>query len=139
MLEVGKTREGRFLIVFLLQFLTFSAFLAYHEVTAIPTDAITTMLTILMGMAPLGFVSAVNTVVAVEGVEMLVERYLRRRYEAGLKAGEERGKAEGLKEGEERGVAQAWEVWQDWNERRLTAEAAGAQFNEPPPELNHRK
>ena len=66
MLEVGKTREGRFLIVFLLQFLTFSAFLAYHEVTAIPTDAITTMLTILMGMAPLAFVSAANTVVAVE-------------------------------------------------------------------------
>ncbi len=131
MLEVGKTREGRFLIVFLIQFLTFSGFLAYHEVTAIPTDAITAMLAILMGMAPLGFVGAVNTVVAVEGVEMLAERYLRRRYEA--------GKAEGLKEGEERGVAQAWEVWQDWNERRLTAEAAGAQFNEPPPELNHRK
>ena len=123
MLEVGKTREGRFLIVFLLQFLTFSAFLAYHEVTAIPTDAITTMLAILMGMAPLGFVSAVNTVVTVEGIEMLVERYLRRRYEAGLKEGE----------------AQAWEVWQDWNERRLTAEAAGEQFNEPPPTLNDRK
>jgi hypothetical protein len=116
MLEVGKTREGRFLIVFLLQFLTFSAFLAYHEVTAIPTDAITTMLTILMGMAPLGFVSAVNTVVAVEGVEMLAERYLRKRYEA--------GRAEGLKEGEERGVAQAWEVWQAWNHRRLAAEKA---------------
>jgi hypothetical protein len=131
MLEVGKTREGRFLIVFLLQFLTFSAFLAYHEVTAIPTDAITTMLTILMGMAPLGFVSAVNTVVAVEGVEMLAERYLRKRYEA--------GKAEGLKEGEERGVAQAWEVWQDWNLRRLAAEKEGRPFNEPPPELNHRK
>ncbi len=139
MLEVGKTREGRFLIVFLIQFLTFSAFLAYHEVTAIPTDAITTMLTILMGMAPLAFVSAVNTVVAVEGGEMLAERYLRRRYEAGLKAGEERGKAEGLKEGEERGVAQAWEVWQDWNLRRLAAEKEGHPFNEPPPELNHRK
>ena len=131
MLEVGKTREGRFLIVFLLQFLTFSAFLAYHEVTAIPTDAITTMLTILMGMAPLAFVSAANTVVAVEGVEMLAERYLRKRYEA--------GKAEGLKEGEERGVAQAWEVWQDWNLRRLAAEKEGRPFNEPPPELNHRK
>ena len=131
MLEVGKTREGRFLIVFLLQFLTFSAFLAYHEVTAIPTDAITTMLTILMGMAPLAFVSAANTVVAVEGVEMLAEKYLRKRYEA--------GKAEGLKEGEERGVAQAWEVWQDWNLRRLAAEKEGRPFNEPPPELNHRK
>ena len=127
MLEVGKTREGRFLIVFLLQFLTFSAFLAYHEVTAIPTDAITTMLTILMGMAPLAFVSAANTVVAVEGVEMLAERYLRKRYEAGLKAGEEKGKAE------------AWEAWEKWNQRRLAAESAGEQFNEPPPELNHRK
>ena len=129
MIEVGKTREGRFLFVFLLQFLTFSGFLAYHEVTGVPTDAITTMLAILMGMAPLGFVSAVNTVVAVEGVEMLVERYLRRRYEA--------GKAEGLKEGEERGVAQAWEVWQDWNQRRLSAEKADQPFNEPPPELNN--
>ena len=127
MLEVGKTREGRFLIVFLLQFLTFSAFLAYHEVTAIPTDAITTMLTILMGMAPLAFVSAANTVVAVEGVEMLAERYLRKRYEAGLKAGEEKGKAE------------AWEAWEKWNQRRLAAESAGEQFNEPPPELNHSK
>ena len=143
MIEVGKTREGRFLIVFLLQFLIFSGFLAYHEVIAVPTDAITTMLAILMGMAPLGFVSAVNTVVAVEGAEMLAERYLRKRYEAGLKAGEERGKAEGkaegLKEGEERGVAQAWEVWQDWNLRRLAAEKEGRPFNEPPPELNHRK
>jgi hypothetical protein len=127
MIEVGKTREGRFLIVFLLQFLIFSGFLAYHEVIAVPTDAITTMLAILMGMAPLGFVSAVNTVVAVEGVEMLAERYLRKRYEAGLKAGEEKGKAE------------AWEAWEKWNQRRLAAESAGEQFNEPPPELNHRK
>ena len=94
MIEVGKTREGRFLIVFLLQFLTFSGFLAYHEVTAIPTDAITTMLAILMGMASLGFLSAVNTVVAVEGVEMLAERYLRKRYEAGKGR---RGKGQGLR------------------------------------------
>ena len=68
---------------------------------------------------------------------MLVERYLRRRYEAGLKAGEERGKAEGLKEGEERGVAQAWEVWQAWNQRRMDAEKADQPFNEPTPTLNN--
>ena len=133
MIEVGKTREGRFLIVFLLQFLTFSGFLAYHEVTTVPTDAITTMLAILMGMAPLGFLSAVSTVVAVEGCEMLAERYLRRRYEAGLKAGQEKGKAEGLKEGE----AQAWRVWEEWNQRRLAAEKEGRPFHEPPPSLNN--
>ena len=129
MLEVGKTREGRFLIVFLIQFLTFSGFLAYHEVTGVPTDAMTAMLAILMGMAPLGFVGAVNTVVAVEGVEMLAERYLRKRYEAGLKEGAEKGKAEGLTE--------AWQVWQAWNQRRLTAEKADHPFNEPPPSLNN--
>ena len=64
---------------------------------------------------------------------MLAERYLRKRYEA--------GKAEGLKEGEERGVAQgeaqAWEAWQAWNHRRLTAEKADHPFNEPPPSLNN--
>ena len=129
MIEVGKTREGRFLFVFLLQFLTFSGFLAYHEVTAFPTDAITTMLAILAGMAPLGFVSAVNTVVAVEGGEMLAERYLRKRYEAGLKEGAEKGKAEGRTE--------AWEAWEAWNRRRLAAEKAAQPFNEPPPALNN--
>ena len=131
MIEVGKTREGRFLIVFLLQFLIFSGFLAYHEVIAVPTDAITTMLAILMGMAPLGFVSAVNTVVAVEGGDMLAERYLRRRYEA--------GRAEGKAEGKEEGRTEAWQAWESWNQRRLAAEKEGRPFNEPPPELNHSK
>ena len=69
MIEIGKTREGIFLIVFLLQFPTFSGFLACHEVTAVPTDAITTMLAILLGMAPLSFLSATNAIVAVEGGE----------------------------------------------------------------------
>ena len=121
MIEVGKTREGRFLIIFLLQYLTFSGFLAYHEVTAIPTDAITTMLAILLGMASLGFLSALNTVVFVEGSEMLVEKYLRRRYQA--------GKAEGRSE--------AWHEWQEWNHRRLEAEKQGRPFTEPPPPLNN--
>ena len=129
MIEVGKTREGKFLIVFLLQFLTFSGFLAYHEVTAVPTDAITTMLAILLGMAPLSFLSATNTIVAVEGGEMLAERYLRRRYQA--------GKAEGLKEGEEKGRTDAWHEWQSWNQRRLEAEKEGLPFTESPPSLNN--
>ena len=133
MIEVGKSREGRFLIVYLLQFLTFSGFLAYHEVTAVSTDAITTMLAILVGMASLGFLSAINTVVFVEGSEMLVEKYLRRRYRAGLKEGEEIGKAEGLKEGK----VEAWHVWQAWNQRRLEAEKEGRPFTEPPPSLNN--
>ena len=130
MLEVGKTREGRFLIVFLIQFLTFSGFLAYHEVTAIPTDAIITMLAILMGMASLGFLSAVNTVVAVEGVEMLAERYLRKRYEVGLKEGAEKGKAEGLTE--------AWQSLADMEPSQpRRRNGRSPPFNEPTPTLNN--
>ena len=87
------------------------------------------MLAILVGMASLGFLSAINTVVFVEGSEMLVEKYLRRRYRA--------GKAEGLKEGEEMGRAEAWHVWQAWNQRRLDAEKEGRPFTEPPPSLNN--
>ena len=117
MIEVGKSREGQFLIIFLLQYLTFSGFLVYHEVTAVSTDAITTMLAILMGMAQLGFVSAINTVVAVEGYQMLAERYLRRRYRE--------GKAEGRDE--------VWQEWHDWNERRVAAEKEGLPFDESPP------
>lgn len=141
MIEIGKSREGKFLILFLLQFLTFSGFLAYHEVTAVPTDAITTMLAILLGMASLSFLSATNTIVAVEGGEMLVERYLRRRYQAGLKEGEEKGKAEGREEGKAEGLAEgrseAWNEWQSWNQRRLEAEKEGRSFTEPPPSLNN--
>ena len=64
---------------------------------------------------------------------MLAERYLRRRYEAGLKEGAEKGKAEGKVEGR----TEAWEAWEAWNQRRLAAEAAGHPFNEPPPALNN--
>ena len=60
---------------------------------------------------------------------MLAENYLRKRYEAGLKEGAEKGKAEGLTE--------AWQAWEAWNQRRMDAENAGQPFNEPPPTLNN--
>ena len=121
MIPVGATREGRFLVIFLLQYLTFSGFLAYHEVVAVPTDAIATMLAILKGMASIAFVTAVNAVAIVEGSDMLAERYLKKRYEA--------GKAEGK--------AEAWQAWEAWNQRRMDAEKTGQPFNEPPPALNN--
>ena len=49
--------------------------------------------------------------------------------EQGLEEGREQGREEGLKEGMEQMRSQ----WQAWNERRLSAEAAGEPFDEPPP------
>jgi len=57
--------------------------------------------------------STASSIVLLEGLAMLSERYLKRRYEEGQ---EERQKA-----------------WEDWNRRRIEAEEAGMEFNEPPP------
>ena len=131
MIPVGEGREGRFLIVFLLQYLTFSGFLAYHEIVAVPTDAITTMLAILVGMAPIGFVSAINTVAVVEGIDMLAERYLKRRLREGIEIGRTEGREEGREETNRE--------WEDWNQRRIDAERAGEAFDEPLPSQKNGK
>ena len=57
---------------------------------------------------------------------MLSERYLKRRYEEGKEVGLKEGKAE---------VSKAWE---EWNRRRIAAENAGKEFEEPPPVLKRR-
>ena len=64
--------------------------------------------------------STAHAVVIVEGIAMLAESFLKRRYEAGLQD----GRAEG------REILRRWE---EWNRRRLAAEARGERFEEPPP------
>ena len=43
------------------------------------------------------------------------------------------GEAEGETKGEAKGVAKANRLWQEWNRRRVEAEAEGRRFDEPPP------
>ena len=46
------------------------------------------------------------------------------------------GRAQGHSEGREEGRAEGREMlqrWQDWNRRRVDAEARGERFEEPPP------
>ena len=50
---------------------------------------------------------------------------IRRREERRVEEAENRGRSQG--------IAEEWEKWQDWNRRRLEAEAEGRPFNEPPP------
>ena len=54
---------------------------------------------------------------------------MRRREKRRVEEAENRGRSQGIAEG----LAQAWEKWQGWNQRRLEAEAEGRPFNEPPP------
>ena len=39
----------------------------------------------------------------------------------------------GIEQGIEQGIAAAYRQWQEWNARRIEAEAKGEPFNEPPP------
>ena len=52
--------------------------------------------------------------------------------------GIEQGKAEGIEQGKvegiEQGITAAYQQWQEWNTRRIDAEAKGQPFDEPPPE-----
>ncbi len=53
--------------------------------------------------------------------------------EQGREEGREQGRQEGRKEGEVVGRAEANAEWDEWNQRRMEAEANGGAFTEPPP------
>ena len=118
---VTKGRELWFLGLFLVQYLGGLALLYWQglrtdELTLLEAAALATALIIM---------STAHAVVIVEGIAMLAESFLKRRYEAGLQEGREEGIQVGRRENQQR--------WEEWNRRRLEAEARGERFEEPPP------
>ena len=95
-----------------------------------------------------GIASAVAALILVQGAALLMSLYhfitntfakpIIRRHEArgvkqGLKQGIEQGREQGVKQGIEQGRAERDALWNEWNQRRLDAEAQDARFDEPPP------
>ena len=127
---IGKGREGWFLLLFLLQFCLYTGILTYYEHVVNGKDGLSTFVAVLGGMPGIITLSTASTIVFLEGLEMLSERYLKRRYEE--------GKEEGLKEVEVYRGREAWGRGRGRSrmggiERRIAAENAGEEFNEPPP------
>ena len=54
----------------------------------------------------------------------------------GIKARRRKQVAQARAEGRAEGRAEAYVAWEDWNRRRVEAEATGETFNETPPSLN---
>ena len=122
---VEKGRELWFLSVFLVQYLGGLALIYWlglrtGRLTLPEAAALATALIIM---------STAHAVVIVEGIAMLAESFLKRRYEAGL----QEGRVEGREEGIEAGRRETQQRWEDWNRRRMAAESRGEQFEEPPP------
>ena len=114
---VEKGRELWFLGLFLAQYIGGLALIYWlglraRELTLLEAGALATALIIM---------STAHAVVIVEGVAMLAESFLKRRYEAGLQDGRAEGREEMLQR------------WEEWNRRRMEAEARGERFEEPPP------
>ena len=89
-----------------------------------PTE---TLIAIGQASAPLILTIAAETLViilAMEAIEMLAERYLKKRFEA--------GEEEGTKKERARAKAR----FDAWNKRRLKAESEGKPFDEPSPDFD---
>ena len=129
---VEKGRELWFLGLFLVQYVGGLALIYWlglrtGELKLLEAGALATALIIM---------STAHAVVIVEGIAMLAESFLKRRYEAGLQEGRAEGREEGRAEGREAGLQEGREMlrrWEEWNRRRLAAEDRGERFEEPPP------
>ena len=118
---VNKGRELWFLGVFLVQYIGGLALIYW---LGLRTDRLTLLEAAALATA-LIITSTAHAVVIVEGIAMLAESFLKRRYEAGLQ--------EGRDEGIQAGRREMLQRWQEWNRRRMAAEARGERFEEPPP------
>ncbi len=114
---VGKGREGWFFLLFTLQFCVYTGLAASHAHSVGGGGWLATFVGVLALMPGIIGLSSVSSIVFLEGIAMLSERYLKRRYEEGKAEGEAR-------------MSKAWEAWL---KRRMEAEEAGEDFDEPPP------
>ena len=102
--------------------------ISWQKIVTKPEDTPTeTLIAIGQASAPLILTIAAETLVivlAMEGIAMLAERYLKKRY------------AVGKEEGTMQERARAKARFDAWNKRRLEAESEGKPFDEPSPDFD---
>ena len=112
MIPVSAGREGLFLFLFLVQYVGGVLSIGYLVRSNPDIDY-------LEGaklLAPLIIVAAAHSVMIVEGIPMLAERFLKRKYNEGK--------------------AEANRAWEEWLKRKEEAEEKGEVFDEPPPSIS---
>ncbi len=117
--SVPEDWQRWYLALFNIQILCLLGLVCWHEVATAPDGGVAIDVLIAVGssMAGLIILVAAESIFLTDVTKMLFtmisDRYLRR----------ERAK----------GRAEERQKWEEWNERRLAAEAAGEGFTEPPP------
>ena len=122
-----------YLVLFSTQFIALSAFVAWYEIAVNTADTWPqTIIAIGNGISPWVIIivadSAIITEAAMLVSQYLIEKYYNKRYRDGRQDGRVEGRVEGLEERQQQ--------WEEWNRRRMEAEAANQPFTEPPPGQN---
>jgi len=119
--SVPEDWQKWYLALFNIQILCLLGLVCWHEVVTAPdgAGAIDVLVAVGSSMAGLIILVAAESIFLTDVTKMLFtmisDRYLRR----------ERAK----------GRAEERQRWEEWNERRMAAEAANEEFSEPPPSL----
>ena len=112
--SVPQTWRELYFVLFSVQFIVCTGFIAWYETFVnVGDNAYETFADTGRVATPFVVLIAAETIILVEVLFMLSERYLRKRYM--------QGQADNQKE------------WEAWNNRRMAAEAEGRPFDEPPP------
>ena len=121
--SVPEDWQKWYLALFNIQILCLLGLVCWHEVATAPADtgAIDVLIAVGSSMAGLIILVAAESIFLTDVTKMLFtmisDRYLRR----------QRAK------GREEGFVEAHKKWADWYERKMKAEDAGEDFDEPPP------
>ena len=112
--SVPQSWRELYFVAFSIQFIVCTGFIAWYETFVNAGDsAYETFAATGRVAAPFVVLIAAETIILVEVLFMISERYLRKRYM--------------------QGQTDTHKQWEAWNNRRLAAEAEGRPFDEPPP------
>ncbi len=118
--------------MFVLQVLTWTSLLSWRTACCSEQDNIfDIVLAVGTGTAAIMVTSAGMSMILVECIVIYAEKFLKKRYAAGV----ERGLEQGLERGKTVGIKETNARWEEWNRHRMEAEAKG---EEPPPPPNGR-
>ena len=118
-------------IFFLIVVIGYAVIVGRHEIAAGGENPVVTLIAIVGHISGFIPVAIVLTLIFEIGgsLTMLLWRLYKRQIDAQI----EQARTEGIARGEARGIAEAYQLWTAWNNRRLEAEGKNLPFNEPPP------
>ena len=128
--SIDQGRRVAFFLLFVLQTTIWTILITIEDIAHGGHNSIRSLaIAVAQGVSPLIIVNVATTVILLQGVELMLftREYLRDRF---IKPMLEEREARDIAKGR----SEMYQKWDEWNRRRLSAEAAGIRFDESPPQ-----